>query len=94
MTLLGIVVLQKVGDGPQFLSRFLQLGDLLAEDFQLRLLASQHFVNILHSASLAGTLRGARNRVNQPKYPSVTGVTCSSEELDYYRFLRGSERPS
>src|SRR5919197_3283246 len=86
MTLLDIVVLQKVGDGAQFLSRFLQLGDLLAEDLQLRLLASQHFVNILHSASLARTLRAARNCVNQPKYPSITGVTCSCEEKDYYRF--------
>jgi hypothetical protein len=63
------------------------LGDLLAEDFQLRLLASQHFVNILHSASLARTLRGARNRVNQRKYPSITGVTCSCREVGYYRFL-------
>jgi len=51
MTLFVLVVLQEVGDGAQVLSRFLQLSDLLAQGFQLGLLAAQHFVNIFHGAS-------------------------------------------
>src|SRR5207237_8560035 len=73
MTLFVLVVLQEVGDGAQVLSRFLQLSDLLAQNFQLGLLASQHFVNIFHGSSCGGTVRRARHLRQRPKVPSHYG---------------------
>jgi hypothetical protein len=41
-------VVEKVGDRTQFLSCFLELGNLFAEHFQLSLLTAQGVANLLH----------------------------------------------
>jgi hypothetical protein len=44
-------LIQEVSDGPQFLGSFLQLGDLFAKHFELRLLAPEGVSNLFHGST-------------------------------------------
>src|SRR5882672_3903875 len=62
-----VLILQQMCDRTDFLGRFLQLRDLLAQNFQFRFFAAQHLIDVLHGYPLDALYGGSPSPVKHRK---------------------------